>query len=537
MLGFRGSDSLQGNGENDSLIGGRGGDLLQGGTGNDSLFGEFGNDSLEGDLGDDFLFGNEAEDLITDSDGNDTLYGGQGNDTLLNGEGNDELFGDRDNDILYTGLGLNTLAGGSGSDLFVLGRGFNGGQTDVITDFRPGFDLIGVEGDLSFEALEFLQVGNDTLIRERDTGEELAILQDTNSVIIGRSNFTRSIATISSVIEFLDTAGAVQEDATDPLDVGIQRTGSPLGTVGATIFFTDGSATGSATGGSDFPNTPIEVIFEPFQTFQRVQIPVFDDATVEGNESFSLSFGEPTGGATIGEQDTFLVTIEDDDTPTTPVQPPDPGLPPIVIPPTVEPDPTILAVSVAPERVTEGGTESLVYTLTRVGGPENTTFLVAFSLGGTALSGTDYTLVDADLVAPNLGTISFPSDASSVEFRVAPIDNSEFEANRTVELSLNNGFLYSADPFNNLAVGTIVDDDPPPDPPAYEFTQMEYREIEGNDPVNPSQAIITVRRSAEGGQFQTRVDVVLTEGTAEADIDYVPRGDSSRSSHSEFCPR
>ncbi|MGL5082145.1 MAG: Calx-beta domain-containing protein [Microcoleaceae cyanobacterium] len=524
LLGFQGSDSLQGNSENDSLIGGRGGDLLQGGAGNDSLFGEFGNDTLEGDLGNDFLFGNEGDDLVTDSDGPDTLYGGLGNDTIFNGAGDDQLFGDRDNDLLYTGPGLNTLTGGVGADLFVIGRGLNQGQTDIITDFRPGFDLIGLAEDLRVENLEFIQTGNDTTIRDRDSGEELAILQDTNNNVLSRSNFTRSIATISSVIEFLDTSASVREGQTAPLEIGIQRTGSPLNTVAATVFFTSGSGTAD----SDFPGTAIEVVFEPFQTFQQIEIPVLDDSSVEGSESFSLSLGEPIGGATIGEQGELIVTIEDDDAPTTPPQPPEPGLPPVIIPPIAQPDLATIAVSVAPERVLESGSETLIYTFTRTAGPTDTTFLLAFSLGGTAQLGVDYTLSGGvNLVSNTLVTVAFPAN-STAQVIVTPIDNTEFEANRTVELTLNNGFLYNADSDNGSAVGTILDDDPPPDPPAYDFIQEEFIVIEGNDPTNPSQAIITVQRSDLGSEFQTQVDVVLEDRTTEAGVDYIPLGESNQ---------
>jgi Ca2+-binding RTX toxin-like protein len=263
LIGFLGNDTLQGNSDNDSILGSRDDDLLQGDEGNDSLFGEFGNDTVEGGLGDDFLFGNEGDDFISDIGGSDTLYGGQGNDTILNLEGNDQLFGDLDNDILYTGLGLNTLTGGAGADLFVIGRSLNGGLTDIITDFRAGFDLIALTDDLEFEDLEFVQTGNDTTIIDRESREELAILQATQRNTLIRSNFTKSISTITSVVEFSEQSIQIRENQTSAfVEIGIQRTGSPLNTVGGKLLLSEAS---SSSDDLDFPLKELKLFLLPLK--------------------------------------------------------------------------------------------------------------------------------------------------------------------------------------------------------------------------------------------------------------------------------
>ncbi|WP_170134850.1 malectin domain-containing carbohydrate-binding protein [Acuticoccus kandeliae] len=76
----------------------------------------------------------------SDASGN-AIGGGDGNDTILGDKGNDTLSGDAGND---------TITGGAGDDIFVLAEG---DETDTITDFEIGIDLIGLAGDLTFDDL------------------------------------------------------------------------------------------------------------------------------------------------------------------------------------------------------------------------------------------------------------------------------------------------------------------------------------------------------------------------------------------------
>ncbi len=521
LIGFPGNDTLQGNSDNDSILGSRDEDLLQGGEGDDSVFGELGNDTVEGDLGNDLLFGNEGDDFISDIGGSDIFYGGQGNDTILNLEGDDQLFGDRDNDILYTGFGLNTLTGGGGADLFVIGRELNGGFTDIITDFRPGFDLIALTEDLEFEDLEFVQTGNNTTIIERETREELAILEATQRNTLIRSNFTKSITTITSVVEFSEQSVEIKEDQTSAfVEIGIERTGSPLNTVGAQLLLFEAN---SSSDDLDFPAEGIEVVFAPFETFKRVTIPINNDDQFEGDESIRLRLTDPIGGATIGVQSEFIVNIEDDDQPPAPPTPtptptPTPDDTPI-LPATPPITPSTVGVSVSPPEVPEDQGQELVYTFRRSSGSLATGIIVDFAIAGSAELGTDYTVTGALDFAEGSGRIVFPPNSSTTQVTLTPVANDIFEADKTVELTVaDSGTLYTADSARQSAIGTIVNDDDPPDPPVYDFTQANFIGVEG-DPDNPQQAEIVVRRSADL-TLQSRVDVILTDGTAVEGTDY-----------------
>ncbi len=522
LLGFQGNDTIQGNEDNDSLHGGQGDDFLQGGKGRDSVLGELGNDTLHGDLGDDLMVGNLGQDLINDTAGNDSLHGGQGADTLFNEEGDDHIYGDRDNDILYTGLGANLLTGGPGSDLFVLGRDRNGNDTDIIIDFRPGFDLLGLEGDLEFSDLNFVQTGNDTTIFDTETGEALAIISATQSNTLSSLQFTNTITTVTSVIGFTDETLVATEGQDDLLEIGIQRVGSPLNdediAPGVTLSLPE----------ERFEPATLNIQFEPFETFKLISIPLSDDEEVSGDQTFTFRLDQPVGGATIGGTGELLLTVLDDDTPSIPPVIPDPPLPDPELPAVGTPSIATVGVTVSPTAVIESSNDSLSYTLTRSGGNLNTSLLVDFTLGGNAVLNTDYQISGGSNITEEGGSFTFNSGSSTANLTITPINNDLFEQDRTIELRVNDsGFLYAADSNNQSAIGTINDDDEPSDPPVYDFTQSNFIALEGNpDPDNPDDPQLTAVEVTIERSFVTnvrsQVEVFLTAGTATPDDDYIP---------------
>ncbi|MBW3586984.1 MAG: hypothetical protein KY448_14410, partial [Cyanobacteria bacterium 0813] len=147
-----------------------GADLIFGLLGNDTLYGGKENDSLCGGDGNDLLFGNNDADVVDGCLDNDTLYGGKGNDILSGGGGSDFLSGD---------VGDDTLTGGSGNDVFMLNQSLG---SDIISDFRKGEDLIGLNSGFSFNQLSITSSNNQTLISVSDTGQLLATL---NGVVPG----------------------------------------------------------------------------------------------------------------------------------------------------------------------------------------------------------------------------------------------------------------------------------------------------------------------------------------------------------------
>ncbi|MDY6940472.1 MAG: calcium-binding protein [Cyanobacteriota bacterium] len=160
-LGLRaldGDDAVIGSSDGETMFGNRGRDTLTGADGDDIMLGGRDNDRLTGDIGNDFVAGNIGQDLVEGGEGDDTLRGGQDSDVLLGGNGNDLMYGD---------FGADAQVGGAGSDTFVL-RADNTssgteitiaeGDADLLIDFRPGEDRIGLTGGLTQADLIFIDV-------------------------------------------------------------------------------------------------------------------------------------------------------------------------------------------------------------------------------------------------------------------------------------------------------------------------------------------------------------------------------------------
>ncbi|WRH67094.1 MAG: Calx-beta domain-containing protein [Planktothrix sp. GU0601_MAG3] len=479
---------------------------MSGGNGNDLMFGDLGNDTLEGEAGNDIAYGNSEDDQLNGGEGDDLLYGGQENDTLFSSSGNDRLFGDRGNDLLYSGSGKNQLTGGGGSDVFVIGRELIDSEVDSITDFRFGVDLIGLTKELKFADLRFVQVGNDTVIEDRISNQQLIIVQETQATTLNnQANFTQSIESLTPVIEFTNNDSlTVKEGETPAIFVNVRRAGSPFNTVSAKLELQLDTANGS-----DLNLEPVEIVFKPYETFKIVPIPltVIDDRETEPNESFKLILANPTGGATLGESQEIVVTLQDNDSSSGGSLPPSNSAPPIVFP--IGPFPSTISLSVAPSTILENSQENFVYTFTRAGGSLDLPINVNFTVGGTAQLGTNYTVIDNQTFTSTGGSVSFPANGTIATLKLAPINNDKFEEDPlTIDITLKeSGFLYTANPQQSAAVASIQSEDLPPRPPVYNFSQSEFPIFEG-DPGFPQQATITVNRGFDISQ-QSSVRILL----------------------------
>ncbi|WP_199246312.1 S8 family serine peptidase [[Phormidium] sp. ETS-05] len=218
--GNQGADILNGNTGNDIIYAGQGDDTAYGGKDNDFVCGDLGNDWLYGNLGDDTvlgmtgddrLWGNEGADILNGNQGDDIVDGGEGNDFLYGGKGNDVLIGGLGDDTLCGDLGIDTLTGGEGADRFVIRKGIGGAtlaEADVITDFVQDEDAIALEDGLTFDDLEIYQGSGenagDTIIREKATGQYLAILQQFDGELVVDEDNPSQIVASESLRQSID---------------------------------------------------------------------------------------------------------------------------------------------------------------------------------------------------------------------------------------------------------------------------------------------------------------------------------------------
>ena len=186
LIGDRGADTIDAGDGDDVIDAGRDDDLVAGGDGDDRILGDRGDDTIEAGDGDDLVDAGRDDDLVDGGDGDDTLLGDRGDDTLDGGDGDDRIDGGRDDDLMRGGdgddilmgdRGQDTLAGGDGDDVLTGGNDgdlfvFDAGSGfDVITDFKPGDDLIQLNG---FSIADF----DDLLDAAENDGSDVVITLD-----------------------------------------------------------------------------------------------------------------------------------------------------------------------------------------------------------------------------------------------------------------------------------------------------------------------------------------------------------------------
>jgi hypothetical protein len=130
--------------------------------------------------------------------------------------------------------------------------------------------------------------------------------------------FTAQIKGIESdspgILSFSSSQFSVNEDGTPITQVILTRTEGTTGEVSVTLNLIDVTATAD----SDYDGTPITVTFADGETTKTVDIPIVDDTLYEGDEILNLTLSDPTGGATLGTQQTATLNIIDNDTPPPP---------------------------------------------------------------------------------------------------------------------------------------------------------------------------------------------------------------------------
>ncbi len=191
----------------------------------------------------------------------------------------------------------------------------------------------------------------------------------------------------------------------------------------ATVRYT--TADGSALAGSDYTTTANILTFAAGETSKTVTIPIIDDTVPEATETFGFGLGETTG-AQLGTNRTALITIIDNDAPST------------------------YDFSSANYNVNENAGTATI-TIQRGG---NTTIAGSVNYAtsnGTATAGSDYTATT--------GTLSFAANETTKTFTVPIVDDTEGERNETVNLALSSPVAGNLG-NQKTAIITIADNDP-----------------------------------------------------------------------------
>jgi chitinase len=243
------------------------------------------------------------------------------------------------------------------------------------------------------------------------------------------------------------------------------------------------TANGTAKAGKDYVASSGTVTFAAGETSKMVHVDIKGDALVEKNETFTVNLSNPTG-ATIADG-TATGTIIDDDGP--PVPP---------------------ALSIADLSVVEGNGDhahfTFVVTLDKAAsGPVTVAYTTA---NDTAKAGKDY--------VTSTGTVTFAAGETSKTIHVDIKGDVLVEGNETfkVKLSAPTGATIA----DGTAIGTIIDDDGAPVPPALSIADLSV--AEGNGEHSHFMFVVTLDKAATG---PVTVAYATGNGTATAGSDYV----------------
>ena len=208
-------------------------------------------------------------------------------------------------------------------------------------------------------------------------------------------------------IQFPAAAYRVAE-STASITLTVQRVGPA--TAQNTVQYTLAGVTATG-GGVDFDSAGGVLTFAPGMTSRTIVVPIVNDTTNEGAETFTVTLSNPTGGAILGARPVATVTITDNDRG---------GL---------------VRFSQSSYAAVEGRPATITVTRTGTAGPVTVDFATG---NGTATWPADY--------AGTAGTLTFQAGETTKTLTVPTVADTQVEGSESVSLTLSN-------PTNGLGLG------------------------------------------------------------------------------------
>jgi Calx-beta domain/Right handed beta helix region len=301
------------------------------------------------------------------------------------------------------------------------------------------------DGDSSPKVIT-IPIVDDRLVEGTET-VNLSLVNPTGGATLG----TQTTATLNIVdndspgtLQFSNPQYVVNEDGTPILAVTVTRTGGSAGTVSAVV----NSADGTAIAPGDYNNNPITVTFGDNDTSPKViTIPIVDDLLVEGNETVNLTLANPTGGATIGTQNSATLTIIDNDVPLDK---------PVVFVGALDP------TASEPGRGEGNGT----FQFARTGGDLSQDVTIRYSVTGTAIAGTDYDGLTGSVTIGAGQSVSAP-------VTVTPRFDGRNEPTESIVVKIAEDSAYQVGSADTATV-RLLDSDPLTGTPIISGTVLRY---------------------------------------------------------------
>jgi Calx-beta domain/RTX calcium-binding nonapeptide repeat (4 copies) len=177
--------------------------------------------------------------------------------------------------------------------------------------------------------------------------------------------------------------------------------------------------------------------------------------------------------------------------------------------------PNTVTLAVSPGIFTEDGLNNLVYTFTRTGSAVGAA-TVNYTIGGTGVFNTDYTVPGVIGINGTSGTITFAVGSNVATLVVDPTADASIEANETVAITLVAGSGYTVG-TPAAVTGTITNDDVL-NLAGVSVAIQDVTVVEGKD----ANALLTVSLSAASSR-PVSINYTTTPVDATAGLDYTPR--------------
>ncbi|MHC1748287.1 MAG: Calx-beta domain-containing protein [Cellulosilyticaceae bacterium] len=342
-----------------------------------------------------------------------------------------------------------------------------------------GIDYTLASGTISFANGESsktipVSIANDTKY-ELDKTIEVTLSNATGGATLG----TDTVATITIVdddavygkLQFNPNTVTVGEEK-GSVDLTITRTDGSDGPVTVDYAVTGGTATGS---GTDYTLASGTISFANGESSKTIPVSITNDTKYEPSETIEVTLSNATGGATLGTDTVATITIVDNDA-------------------------AYGKLQFNPNTVTVGEEKGSVdLTITRTDGSDGAVTVDYAVTGGTTTgSGTDYTLAS--------GTISFANGESSKTIPVTITNDTKYETDETIEVTLSNATGGAALGTDTVATITIVDNDA-----AYGKLQFNPNTVTVGE--EKGSVDLTITRT-DGSDGPVTVDYTVTGGTA-----------------------
>lgn len=330
------------------------------------------------------------------------------------------------------------------------------------------------DGDLTPKPIQ-IAVATDAL-GEGDETFTVALSNPGGGATLGAADTaTVTVTNVDGGSLTLDTAALTVDETATSATFQVSRVGGTTGAVSVSYATADGSA----TAGQDYDARSGTLSWgDGVGGAQTVSIPLNDDASIEGDETFTLTLSNPSG-AVIGTPGAASVTITDIET-------------------------GVLQFTSTTLSGAEGDTVTL--TVSRTGGTTGAASVDYATASGSAVPGQDYTATS--------GTLSWSDgESGNKTFDLTLLNDTDVESDETVAITLSNASGGSIGSDSSATV-TIRNTDI-----ELELSSAAASSLEGS-----GWLYITVARNG-GGYGAASVRYTVTAGSATTGVDYT--GDAS----------